>query len=158
MQTQVDLNINLFDYAIKIADGRFAQKGSYNSSKPFSPNYEVVGYLGELTYGLITNELPDSRLRKTGDSGFDFSKRVQVKASEKGKAQYLIEFVDKDFSTFDYYVFVTVDLVRRTGEITGWISSKEFQQKARRKNFGYGDRLAVPLSELNLWTVSKKVA
>lgn len=152
MHEAVNLNISLFDYAIKIADARYSQKKNYKSRKPFSPNYEIVGYLGELIYGYITNELPDSRLKQNGDDGFDFNKRVQVKASEKGKAQHLIEYKDKDFSKFDYYVFVTVDLVRRTGDIVGWISAEEFQQRAYVKNFGYGERLAMDLDQLNEWT------
>ena len=145
----VDLNISIFDYACKVAGARIKQKQNYNSSKPFSSNYELVGVLGEIVYGYWHNELFDSRLTTHGDKGFDFSKRVQVKSSEKYKARHLIEYMDKDFSKFDYYVLVTVDIQRMEGEVYGWISVEEFKEKAEVVDFGYGERLAVPLNVLH---------
>jgi len=147
----VNLDMSLLAYAAKIAEGRTTQKKNYKSSNPLSPNYELVGVLGELVYGYTTNELMDGVLKAQGDDGFDFSKRVQVKSSEKYKAKHLIEYTDKDFSKFDCYVFVTIDLSTLQGEVIGWISTEDFTHKAQIIDFGYGDRYAIPLSELNQW-------
>ena len=147
----VNLNMSLLAYATKIAEGRTTQKKNYKSSNPLSPNYELVGVLGELVYSYTTNELMDGVLKVQGDDGFDFSKRVQVKSSEKYKAKHLIEYIDKNFTKFDYYVFVVIDLFNLKGEIIGWISTQDFMAKAQIIDFGYGERYAVLLSELNPW-------
>ena len=98
---EIDLNTSMYDVGLKIANSRTNQKENYKSSRPFSKNYELVGVLGEIVYGLTTNEYFDSVLRVNGDEGFDFSKKVQVKSSEKFKAKHLIEYMDKDFSKFN---------------------------------------------------------
>lgn len=147
----MNLEIPLFDYANKIASYRHMKKRSYQSCRQLSDNYELVGVLGELVYGYITNEISNQRTHEQGDCGFDFSKRVQVKASEQYKAKHLIEFKDADFTKFDYYVFVVIDLKNKIGNIVGWISVSDFLNKAKEIDFGYGERLAIELSELNKW-------
>lgn len=145
---KVDLNLSMFDYCAEISNKRMSQKEGYKSSNPMSKNYELVGILGEIVFGMLTGQMFDSRLKKCGDSGFDFENGVQVKTSEKHKAKHLIEYVDKDFTKFKWYVFVVVDLNNKTGEVIGYISVEDFLNKKRIINFGYGDRYAVDLSEL----------
>lgn len=152
---KIDLNISLFDYGYRLADQRMKQKGSYESCNPLSNNYEFVGILGELIYSYIMGEEMDTRLRINGDNGLDFSKlNVQVKTSEEHKARHLIEYLDKKIK-FDYYVFVVVNLEEKTGYIRGWISVKDFMEKRFLMDFGYGQRWAMELDELNPW--KKKV-
>ena len=145
----------ILDYAIKISGARSRQKEGYKSSNPMSKNYELIGVLGELVYGYQTNELVDGRLLVDGDCGFDFRKRVQVKTSELYKAKHLIEYKDKDFTKFDYYVFVIIDLQKKTGFVYGWISTQDFLDKARVIDFGYGERLAVELDSLTEWKIKQ---
>jgi len=146
-----DLSVSVYDYAKKLAMNRASQKEKYSSSNPMSPNYELVGLLGEFIYGAITGEVADLRLRADGDDGIDFSrKRVQVKSSEEHKARHLIEYKEKVLD-FDYYVFVIINLERLDGFIRGWISTEDFIKKRRVINFGYGDRWAIDLDEMNPW-------
>jgi len=143
-----NLNQSLYDYCYSIALTRMKQKEGFKSSNPMSKNYELVGILGEVVFGLFTGELFDTRLKINGDDGVDFSNGVQVKTSEKHKARHLIEYADKDFSKFKWYVFVVVDLKERVGEVVGYISTKDFLDKKEIINFGYGDRYAVNIEQL----------
>ena len=144
----IDLDISLFDYCLEIAKKRMTQKEKYKSSNPMSKNYEVIGILGEVIFGLFTGQLYDSRLKKNGDDGVDFDNGVQVKTSERHKAKHLIEYTDKDFSKFKWYVFVIIDLENKNGCVYGYISVDDFLKKKRIIDFGYGNRYAVDLSEL----------
>jgi len=143
-----NLNNSLFDYCHALAKKRMQQKESYKSSNPLSKNYELVGILGECIYGLLTGELLDTRLKQKGDDGYDFKGGVQVKTSEKHKAKHLIEYKNKDFSKFKYYVFIVVDLENKTGEVIGYISVKDFLANKKIINFGYGERYAIDLTKL----------
>jgi len=150
----MDLQVSLYDYADRIASYRSKQKEKYASSNPMSKNYELVGVLGELVFSFQTGQMMDTRLRAFGDNGLDFEK-VQVKTSERHKAKHLIEYMDKEIELDSYYVFVIVDLEAKTGYIHGWISGADFIAKRSVVNFGYGDRYAVELTELNEWKRKK---
>src|ERR1035437_5916430 len=86
------------EYAKFIAKQRHEQKKNFASSKQLSPNYEVVGVLGEIIYQIQLNETFDHRLLINGDVGYDFKLDVNVKASEENKAEHLIEYQDKEYS------------------------------------------------------------
>ncbi len=131
-----------------IADERHQQKKQFKSCKQLSPNYEVVGVIGEYITGQYLNEEPNFELLIDGDSGIDFSNEVNVKASEHFKAKHLIEDIDKKVYP-ENYLFVIVNLINKTGYLAGWISAKEFFEKSEIINFGYGDRYAILLTELH---------
>jgi hypothetical protein len=134
------------EYARYIADERQKQKKNYKSSNPLSPNYEVVGVLGELVYQIQINEMFDHRLLVNGDDGFDFKNCVNVKSSEENKAKHLIEYLDKSIPNI--YVFVKINLELKYGYIYSWIFGSEFEKKHKVLNFGYGDRKAMELEEM----------
>lgn len=148
------LKINLspyIEYAQFIAKQRHEQKKNYATSKQLSPNYELVGVLGEIVYQILINENFDHRLLINGDDGFDFKNGVNVKASEEKKAEHLIEYLDKDFPNI--YVFVKINLEEKYGYIYSWIFGKDFKKIAQIRNFGYGDRYSIMLEEMKpYWT------
>lgn len=148
----LDLNMTILEYCETVAYNRRSQKKDYPKKivfeKSVGDKHELAGIIGELVYGFETAQIPDFRQYETGDDGFDFRGRVQVKSSHNPRAKYLIEFKDTDFTQFDTYVFVAVDLTKNTGEIVGWISVKDFQEQVEVKDFGFGDRLALKLDRL----------
>jgi hypothetical protein len=138
------------DYANKIHE----QKKNYESCTPFSPNYELVGAMGEKVFSLLSGLPMNKKILIGGDNGLDFKYNVQVKTSEEHKAKHLIEYIDKfdkliTTSPKGYYVFVIVNLEEKYGYVCGIISFNEFRKKLRIMNFKYGDRYAVELSELH---------
>jgi hypothetical protein len=143
---------DVYPLAVEIAEARHNQKKNYKTHKPLSDNYEVVGVLGELVFSLIIQQHMDIELKKEGDDGFDFAKS-NIKTSEEHKARHLIEFKDKQF--FGYYYFVIVNLQNKYGFVRGYIHSKEFREKAQLIDFGYGERLALELTHLHEWTPKK---
>ncbi len=138
---KVDLS-EIWDSAVKVAEERNT-KGDY---RVFSKDQQLVGILGEYTFSLITGVPLDIRLLVGNDDGFDFPS-VNVKASEEGKARYLIEYTDKVFN--GWYAFVCVNLEGRYGYVKGVIRSTAFKEKCEIKDFGFGDRLALHLSNLD---------
>jgi hypothetical protein len=138
---KVDLS-EIWDSAIKVA-GERDSKGDY---RVFSPDQQLVGILGEYTFSLITGIPLDIRLLVGGDDGFDFP-GVNVKASEEKKAFNLIEYTDKVFS--GWYIFVCINMEEKYGYVKGVIHSTTFQEKCRIKDFGFGPRKALSLSELD---------
>ena len=148
-----DLNSSIFDYCIALAkkrESKWSKKLKQNYHKTiFNRNYELIGLLGEIIYGLYSGELLDVKQYQSGDDGADFNKRVQVKTSEVIKAKYLIEYTDKDFSKFDYFVMVLVDLENKSGYVKSWISTKDFLKRKTVMDFGYGKRYAMKIEEMN---------
>ncbi|MFA5207191.1 MAG: hypothetical protein WC428_00675 [Candidatus Paceibacterota bacterium] len=143
------LKINIspyLEFAKFIAKQRHEQKKSFASCKQLSPNYEIVGVLGEIIYQIQLNEVFDHRLLIDGDEGFDFKHGVDVKSSEESKAEHLIEYQDKNYSNI--YVFVKINLEERYGYIYSWIFGNEFEKIAKVRNFGYGDRNSIMLEEM----------
>jgi len=148
----MSIKVNLKPYyawAKFIADERSAQKEALvGKGRVFSKNYQIVGILGELAYSIVTGEAMDSKQRLLGDGGTDFSGGINIKSGEVGKTKWLIEDMDK-FGEVDIYILVVVDLGRITGEIVGWIDGDGFQCRGMVRDFGYGDRFALPVDELN---------
>ena len=136
---------HIFDYAKELANQRHNQKKNYKSCLPLSPNYELVGILGEMLFSLIIQEKMDTELRAEGDDGFDF-KQVNIKTSEEHKAKHLIEFTDKSFH--GYYIFIVINLKKKIGYVKGYIHSTAFKEIAEVRDFGYGKRLAIDLDQL----------
>lgn len=144
-------------YAKHIAKERHEQKKNFSSSKQLSPNYELVGVLGEIVYQIQVNETFDYRLLINGDDGSDFKFKVNVKASEEHKADHLIEYTDKEYSNI--YVFVKINLEEGYGYIYSWIFGKEFEKIAEIRNFGYGDRNSIMLEQMKpYWTYQPLIA
>jgi hypothetical protein len=148
----VSIKLNLKPYyawAQFIADERSAQKEALvGKGRVFSKNYQIVGILGELAYSIVTGEPMDSKQRLLGDGGTDFSGGINIKSGEVGKTKYLIEDIDK-LGHVDIYILVVVNLGKITGEIIGWIDYQGLREGSRVKDFGYGDRLALPIDELH---------
>jgi len=146
---KVDLNMSVFDYGSYLATERHDKKKGYKSHNQMSTDYELVGILGEMAFGYMTHQLPKTRYSVGGDGGVDFRGGVQVKSSLVGKGNHLIEFIDKDFTKFGWYVYVLVDLKKKKADVFGYISVKDFLAQAKKRNFGYGIRLALDKSKLN---------
>jgi hypothetical protein len=146
----IKVNLKPYYYWAKfIADERSAQKEALvGKGRVFSKNYQIVGILGELAYSIVTGEPMDSKQRLLGDGGTDFSGGINIKSGEVGKTGYLIEDIDK-FGDVDIYILVVVDLGKITGDIRGWIGSDEFQEKGIIKDFGFGNRKAIPVDKLH---------
>lgn len=140
----IDIN-DIITQASLIAEERHQQKKGYKSHNALSPNYELVGVLGEMLFSKITNLPFNSSLLKEGDDGYDFLS-FNIKTSEEYKAKHLIEYLDKQFN--GTYVFMIVNLEKKYGYVKGWITSDEFKQIAEIIDFGYGKRLAIPLEKL----------
>ena len=122
---KVDLS-PYFEYAKFIAAQRHEQKKNFSSSKQLSPNYEIVGVLGEILYQVQMNETFDHRLLVNGDKGYDFKNGVDVKASEEFKAKHLIEYQDKEFSSI--YVFTKINLDEKYGYFILGFSAKNLKK------------------------------
>jgi hypothetical protein len=54
-----------------------------------------------------------------------------------------------------YYPFKALNLQHQYGTIVGY--SEEFKEKATIINFGYGDRIAIPISELHDFSPTKPI-
>ena len=144
---------SFWNEATKMAKERHEQKKNYASCKQLSPNYELVGILGEMLFSRITGMEMDKELRVSGDDGFDFPD-INIKTSEEHKARHLIEYLDKEFVGF--YVFVVVNLEEKYGYIKGYMPSEQFDDLYKIVDFGYGPRKAVELE--HLWPFSPKNA
>lgn len=134
------------EYAKFIAKQRHEQKKNFVSCRELSPNYELVGVLGEMVYQTQLNETFDHRLLINGDAGYDFRHGVNVKASEETKAEHLIEYQDKPYANI--YVFVKINLQEKYGYLYSWIFGSEFEKLNKVRNFGYGDRNSIMLEEM----------
>jgi hypothetical protein len=144
----------VFDLAAKTAENRHEQKAGYRSCLQLSPNYELVGILGEMVFSLIIGSKMDLELRAEGDDGYDFDK-INIKSSEEHKAKHLIEFTDKIFKGF--YVFVIINLKHRYGYVKGFIHSQDFIKKGEIIDFGYGERLAMNIDLLKPWEPKRPI-
>lgn len=138
---------DVFDRAVEIATERHMQKRGFTSCNILSPNYEIVGVLGEYTFSKIIDIPMDEELKISGDDGYDFLDVIDVKSSEEYKARHLIEYINKSINGI--YCFCTVNLEEKYGTFIGWISSKEFENIHEIVNFGYGDRKAIYLTQLH---------
>ena len=114
------------------------------SSRPLSPDYEVVGVSGEEALARFVGSRPDLALRPGGDAGQDqrvslyingrvVSCRVDVKAARK--PYNLIVEVGKVMA--DIYILGRFDDATLETELLGWATHLEVRN-APTKDFGYG--------------------
>lgn len=143
---------HVWEKAEQLATERHNQKKNFKSCLQLSPNYELVGILGEMTFSLLTQQKMDTELKLNGDNGYDF-KNINIKTSEEHKAKHLIEFIDKEFN--GYYIFIVINLEKKYGIVKGRIHSDKFKELADVKDFGYGNRLALSLDKLPKIKINK---
>lgn len=107
------------------------------TSRPLSEGYENVGMAGEFAFGEFSGLYPDVELKKSGDSGVDFTIplmfTVDVKTARR--AYNLIHEAGKSFA--DIYVLAEFDDKSGSASLLGWEWGHVLAQ-APTKDFGYG--------------------
>jgi hypothetical protein len=121
-----------------IAEQRMKAHAEHRSSRPLSPDYEVVGLLGELTFEKWSGYPMDRSLRIGGDNNIDFTlddgRTVDSKAAQK--ANNLLLEVGKESKCADILVLAGVNLSERWVNLIGWASKSEIVS-APRGTFGH---------------------
>jgi hypothetical protein len=109
------------------------------------------GFMGEVAVARALCIPPDKTVLAGGDGGVDLvinGETLQVKTHLSKATKNFLYFDDEDKLSCDFGVLCNVDSDDTTILIRGALSRKDFIHKAGIRNFGYGERLAVPASEL----------
>ena len=85
---------DVYDEICILASRRDALHADHDSCRPLSPDYELVGLLGEFAFGRRLGLPVDVSVRPSGDGGIDFKlpcgQTVDVKTSRKLKKRQRI--------------------------------------------------------------------
>jgi len=119
-----------------------------------SYSVNLMGRLGEMAAAKVLNVKTDDEIKPAGDDGFDLElddKKIQVKTSTTSE----LIFNRLNLFSTDYAILVKLLGDKKNPHIDssyyvmGYISKSDFIKNHYRKNYGYGDRYVVGLSNLN---------
>lgn len=127
-------------------------------TKKFDPNFndyevQLIGLKGEVAVAKLLGVSVDRRLFIGGDTGEDLKHRgltIQVKTARPSNT-YEPDLAINDSKSLkcDLLVRCTTDVETPAVRVNGWIRTIDFLQAAKIKNYGYGDRMTLPVSDLN---------
>lgn len=135
------------------AEGRNAMHssdGKIYDPKPVTVHFK--GLCGEKVVSLVSGLALDSGLYASGDDGADFAvdgQGVDVKTSTYLASPDLK--VNCNVRRWaDCYILVVLDMTHKRGYVAGW-ATQEQVKGAEKKDYGYGQRYAIPEYELQQW-------
>ncbi len=133
----VEVEAWVAEYLHAEAEWRRAMHEGHASSRPLSPDYELVGFVGEFEFGRLIGRMPDFSPRPGGDAGVDFVVHVPLTVDVKcaRKAMNLIHEQGKTFA--DIYVLAEFNADTRRALIIGWAYGIALKA-APVRDFGYG--------------------
>ena len=120
---------------VHIADIRAAGKGNFQSCRPLSPDYEIIGVFGEAAFACKFDVPMDTTRRIDGDDGYDFlicTLRIDVKTAAK-PYNLIIEKGKTDGAD----IFVLAGYNGNGARLIGW-EWNFIMVECPVKDFGYG--------------------
>jgi len=119
------------------ASARHESHKDHASSRPLSPDYELIGLLGESKFGEFSGFMPDLERKLGGDKGIDFivPLRFSVDVKTARKAFHLIHEQGKPVA--DIYVLASYDDATEQASLIGWEWGAKLKQ-APVRDFGHG--------------------
>lgn len=142
-KNQVEYAKNL---AKKVKEGRgkeYNDKGGHAQENSFKVDFQ--GFLAETIFADIWG-LQRPQLKDDNDCGYDFimgKTRYQVKGSSYQGDDCLIIFPDELEKDFDCFVYINIDRNNKVSKHYPSIRKSRFKELCQKKDFGYGERLAV---------------
>jgi hypothetical protein len=118
-----------------LADRREQLHEHHASSRPLSPDYELVGLAGEAELAKRTGLDIDASDRPAGDGGTDFAVTLTIDVKTARKPGNLI--VERGKVVSSIYVLARYDDQTESAELLGWAWGAEMKARPVR-DFGYG--------------------
>lgn len=109
------------------------------------------GFLGEVGVARALCIEPDWSVLVGGDGGTDLTfagKRLQIKTPISPRTRDWLYFNDESRFTCHYGILCNLDEYETTVTIRGLIDRADFVLQCVIKDFGYGERIAVPAKQL----------
>lgn len=107
------------------------------STRPLSPDYDLVGLAGEQAFEDLTGCRRDRTARPAGDSGADFEVRLGMRLDVKTARKPVWLFVEQGKVQADIYVLAQYDDATHSAKLLGWAWAGEVR-RAPVRDFGFG--------------------
>lgn len=106
--------------AVEIAKIREGGKTGFNSHRPLSTDYEVIGVMGEMAFSEFSTMPVDESRKINGDKGTDFTLALKIDVKTARQPHHLIVEEGKVIS--DIYVLAKADPTYSADvELLGWM-------------------------------------
>ena len=127
----------------RIAAERDAISDRVEWTRRWSPDFNLLGVVGEALYGRLTQQ---ERGAGFGDGGFDFP-GVDVKATSHWQSPRLLRLATDPLRA-DYFALIAVDLVAQRARYVGHATRSELE-KAELVEYGYGLTRTILVDDLH---------